>query len=40
LAHTLINQALTQAYQDLFLLIAALNAGLLVIALFIRTKRA
>jgi MFS transporter, DHA2 family, multidrug resistance protein len=40
LAHTLINQALTHAYQDLFLLIAALNAGLLVIALFLRTKRA
>ena len=32
LAHTLINQALTQAYQDLFFLIAILHVGLLVIA--------
>ena len=39
LAHTLINQALTQAYQDLFFLIAILHVGLLVIALFLRTKR-
>ncbi len=40
LAHTLIDQALTQAYQDLFLLIAVLNGGLLLVALFLRTKRA
>ncbi len=40
LAHTLINQALTQAYQDMFFLIGVLNLGLLVIALFLRTKRA
>lgn len=39
LAHTLINQALTQAYQDLFFLIAILHVGLLIIALFLRTKR-
>ncbi len=39
LAHTLVNQALTRAYQDLFFLIAVLHVGLLVIALFIRTKR-
>lgn len=39
LAHTLIHQALTRAYQDLFLMIAALHVGLLIIALFIRTKR-
>jgi DHA2 family multidrug resistance protein len=38
LAHTLINQALTQAYQDLFFLIGVLHMGLLVIALFLRTK--
>jgi hypothetical protein len=40
LAHTLINQALTRAYQDLFFLIGVLHVGLLVIALFLRTKRA
>ena len=40
LAHTLVNQALTQAYQDLFLLIAVLHVGLLVVALFLRTERA
>jgi MFS transporter, DHA2 family, multidrug resistance protein len=39
LAHTLINQALTQAYQDLFFLIGMLNLSLLVIALFLRTHR-
>lgn len=39
LAHTLINQALTRAYQDLFFLIALLHVGLLIIALFLRTKR-
>jgi hypothetical protein len=39
LAHTLINQALTQAYQDLFFLIGVLHVGLLVIALFLRNKR-
>jgi MFS transporter, DHA2 family, multidrug resistance protein len=39
LAHTLINQALTQAYQDLFFLIAMLHVGLLLIALFLRAKR-
>jgi hypothetical protein len=38
LAHTLINQALTQAYQDLFFLIGVLHVGLLMIALFLRTK--
>ncbi len=38
LAHTLINQALSQAYQDLFFLIAVLHVGLLVIALFLRTR--
>jgi len=37
LAHTLIDQALSRAYQDLFLLIAMLNVTLLIIALFIRT---
>ncbi len=40
LAHTLINQALTQAYQDLFFLIAVLHVGLLIFALFLRTKQA
>jgi EmrB/QacA subfamily drug resistance transporter len=40
LAHTLINQALTQAYQDLFLLIAVLHVGLLILALFLRTRGA
>lgn len=39
LAHTLINHALTQAYQDLFFLIGVLHVGLLLIALFIRTKQ-
>jgi nitrate/nitrite transporter NarK len=39
LAHTLINQALTRAYQDLFFLIAVLHVGLLIIALFLRVKR-
>lgn len=37
-AHTLIQQALTQAYQDLFLLIAMVHVALLILALFIRTK--
>lgn len=40
LAHALVSQALTQAYQDLFLLIALLHVMLIIIALFIRTKRA
>jgi EmrB/QacA subfamily drug resistance transporter len=40
LAHTLVNQALTQAYQDLFFLIGVLHVGLLIIALFLRTKPA
>jgi MFS transporter, DHA2 family, multidrug resistance protein len=39
LAHTLINQALTQAYQDLFFLIGVLHVALLIIALFLKTKR-
>jgi EmrB/QacA subfamily drug resistance transporter len=38
LAHALISQALTQAYQDIFLLIALLHSGLIVIALFLRVK--
>ena len=39
LAHTLINQALTQAYQDMFFLIGVLHVGLIVVALFLRTQR-
>jgi DHA2 family multidrug resistance protein len=39
LAHTLITQALTRAYQDLFLLIAVIYLGLMVIALFLRIPK-
>lgn len=39
LAHALISQALTRAYQDLFFLIALLHVGLIVIAIFLRTHR-
>jgi DHA2 family multidrug resistance protein len=38
LAHSLISQALTQAYQDLFLLIALIYVALVVIAFFLRTR--
>jgi hypothetical protein len=38
LAHALVSQALTQAYQDLFFLIALLHLGLMIIALFLRAK--
>jgi len=39
LAHTLVNQALTRSYQDMFFLIGVLHVGLLIVALFLRTKR-
>ena len=39
LAHALISQAMTRAYQDLFLLIAVLHLGLIVLAIFLRTRR-
>jgi len=38
LAHTLINQALAQSYQDMFFLIGLLHIGLLMLALLLRTK--
>ena len=39
LAHALVTQALTRAYQDLFLLIALIYVGLMAIALFLRTPK-
>jgi DHA2 family multidrug resistance protein len=39
LAHALITQALTRAYQDLFFLIALIYVGLMAIALFLRTPK-
>ncbi len=39
LAHTLINQALTQAYQDLFLLIAVIYLALIPFVLFLRSPQ-
>ncbi|MBI2365540.1 MAG: DHA2 family efflux MFS transporter permease subunit [Deltaproteobacteria bacterium] len=39
LAHALVSQALTRAYQDLFFLIAVLHVGLIVIAFFLRSHR-
>jgi EmrB/QacA subfamily drug resistance transporter len=39
LAHALVSQALTQAYQDLFFLIALLYVALMIASLFLRTKR-
>jgi len=39
LAHALVSQALTRAYQDLFFLIAVLHVGLIVIAFFLRSDR-
>jgi EmrB/QacA subfamily drug resistance transporter len=39
LAHALVTQALTRAYQDLFFLIALIYVGLIVIALFLRTPK-
>ena len=39
LAHALMSQALTRAYQDLFFLIAVLHVALIVIAIFLRTQR-
>ena len=39
LAHTLITQALSRAYQDLFFLIALIYVGLVAIAFFLRTNK-
>jgi hypothetical protein len=39
LAHALVTQALTRAYQDLFFLIALIYVGLIVIALFLRAPK-
>ena len=39
LAHALVTQALSRAYQDLFFLIAVIYVGLISIALFLRTPK-
>ena len=39
LAHTLITQALSRAYQDLFFLIALIYVGLMAIALLLRNPK-
>ncbi len=39
LAHALVTQALTRAYQDLFFLIALIYAGLIAVAFFLRTPK-
>jgi hypothetical protein len=39
LAHALVTQALTRAYQDLFFLIAFIYGGLMALALFLRTPK-
>jgi hypothetical protein len=39
LAHALISQALTRAYQDLFFLIAVIYIGLMAVALLLRTPK-
>jgi hypothetical protein len=39
LAHTLITQALSRAYQDLFFVIALIYLGLVAIAFFLRVPK-